>query len=506
MLSINAVTSEYGIPSLKITMSGRTTIEIDLMDFYRNQEFLPYMYVHVNGYIMTLPLAVQEELYNTIFDVHQFNQTNNYSSNESTKYLEGKVDAMAKLLNMDLWRTWFRENSKGLFIPETVQDVFVFDPDMGITKDKTYTREEYIDLTGFILFIRALSPLYIDYLTYTKQSSKHPYYMLFRLFICSCLDREDNELGKLRNYIDANYLTLIGSGKNEHLVLTAGLSDDDIIDYLIAEVIFIKLLTIDFFNVKCNAVAYVFQTIRYKGNFRTNESSKLRATSSKGTPGREDYSYFEDYRKTTSIPVGTVVELQNALNDPVILARNLGYTNFDFTLYNRELKNVNKLTEYPVENVQIYLLGWFLERVINPRALFHIERRKIAELLIFAKVAMLKGNQSFIGIFLTSVRGDDSQIVNVVLRNTLNRKLLDDLQPQFKFVMEGDRGSVIEKTISEASRAISNSVWVPIGSMGNTKGLLTSDGFLEVPANINDIVTSFVAYVLCNKKASVVEV
>ena len=505
MLSINVVTSEYGVPSLNVSMSNKATVIIDLMDFYRNQEHLPTMYSHINGYLQNLPVNVQEELYNVIQEVYLFNQTNNYSTLESVKYLEGRIDVAAQLLNLDLWRQWFRENCKGIHIPEKTQDVFVYDPDMGITKEKTYVTEEYVDLTGFILFIRALSPLYIDYLTYSKRASKHPYYLLFRLFVCSCIDREDNELGKLRSYIDANYATLIGGAKNEHLVITAGLSDDDIIDYLIAEVIFNKLLTIDFFNVKCNAVSYIFQTIRYKGNFRTTESNKLRATSSRNVGDREDYSYFEDYRKTTSVPIGTVVELQHALSDTVKLAENLGYLDFDFKLYERELRNIKKLTEYPVENVQIYLLGWFLHKVINPRALFHLESRKIAELLLFAKVALVKTKQSFIGIFLASVRGSSDQFVDIMLRNTLNRKLLDDLQGHFKFVMEGERGSVIEKTISETSKSISNSVWMPVGTLGNTKGLVTEEGYLVIPTNVNDIVTSYVAYVLGNKEASPVE-
>lgn len=496
MLTIEALTSEYGVPSLKVNTPGKETIDIDLMDFYRNQDYLDSMYNHVNGYLNTLPDAVQQAYFEIIEEVNLFNQTNHYGTLEAVRFLEQKIDQAAKILNLDTWRIWFRANSQDLHIPETVFDVFTYDPDMGITSEKTYIRSEYVDLIGFILFIRALSPLYVEYLRYSKQASKHPYYVLFRLFISSCMDREDNELGKLRSYIDANYLTLIGNAKNEHLVLAAGLSDDDIIDYLIAEVIFNKLLTIDFFNIKCNAVSYIFQTIRYKGNFRTSESSKLKAISSRAAGDREDYSYFEDYRKTTSIPVGTVVELQHALSDPKRLAQDLGYTNFDFKLYYEELKHVGKLGEQPVSNVQIYLLGWFLHKVINPRALFYLESRKIIELLIFAKVALIDTKQAFIGIFLVSMRGSDDQFVNILLRNTLNRKLLDDLQTHFKFVMEGERGSIIERTISETAKSITNSVWIPIGTLGNTRGLVTEEGYLDIPTNVNSLVTSYVAYIL----------
>jgi hypothetical protein len=51
------------------------------------------------------------------------------------------------------------------------------------------------------------------------------------------------EIDKLKRYIEANQITLIGNTKNEHLIINAGLSDDDILDSLVSEIIFNKLLT-----------------------------------------------------------------------------------------------------------------------------------------------------------------------------------------------------------------------------------------------------------------------
>lgn len=503
MLQTNPTTLEHGIPALVVSATGKPSLEFDLMGFFRQHDELDKLYTHINKYLGTLDEKVQEGLYQIFSEVSLFTTANHFAERESVAYIEERLDLAAGLLDLQNFTNWFHQNHEGLPIPDTVFDTFTEDLDMGITRDKTYVTKEYIDLIGLILFIRMLAPVYLEYLTYAKETSKHPYYLIFRLFIGSCIDHPETSLGKLKEYVDVNYASLFpGNSKNEHLVVTAGLSDDDIVDYLIAEVIFNKLLTIEFFSTKCNAVSYIFQTIRFKGKF-TSTGSNLRASSSRGGSEREDYSYFEDYRKTTTIPIGTVVEIQHALSNLYKLASDLGLEDFDFKLYEQELKHIGKLTEERPANVQIYLLGWFLHKVINPRALFHLENRKIVELLIFAKVALLNTNQSFIGIFLTSLRGDESQFMNIVIRNTLNKHLISELRPHFRYVMGEERGSVIESTISEIAKEMSNSVWNPVGTLGNTRGVVTEEGYIDLSSNVNDIVTSYVAYVLGNTNIDV---
>lgn len=506
MLQTNIVVSEFGIPTLRVNMNDKETVELDLSGFYRNHDNLVPMYGHINRYLSELPKELQDSLYKVFYDTHRYAQTKTFGDMEAVMFLSEKLDQASSILDLNRWREWFRNNSEGIHIPDTVHDVFEHDPDMGITREKTYVTGEYIDLIGFILFIRAMSPIYIEYLSYAKETSRHPYYLLFRLFMGGVLDNPNTELGKLRSYVEANYEGLIGiGGKNEHLIITNGLSDDDIIDYLIAEVIFNKLLAIEYFSVKCNAVSYIFQTIRYKGSFRGSSAANLRASSSKRGGDRDDYSYFEDYRKTTSIPIGTVVEIQHALGNVDKLLTDLGYQTFDYKLYEQELKLVGEMSEHPPSNVQIYLLGWFLHKVINPRALFHLESRKIAELLILAKIALIHTNQAFIGIFLTSRRGDDDQFLNLIIRNTLNKNLLDNLRGKFKYVMGEERGSVIERTINEIAKEMVNTIWRPIGTLGNVKGVVTKEGYIDMATNVNDIVTSYIAYVLGDDKASPVE-
>lgn len=497
MLSYRIFISEYQLKILQVEFTGQETIEIDLTDFYKDQSYLDNLYTHINEYVALLPIEVQQKIYDIFYYTHNREYRKSYSDPEAVVALELKVAEVSKLLNYNQFLAWMKTRQSEMIVPETIKDFYTHDPDMNTTEEKTYIRSEYCDLISLIVFIRALSPLYVDFYNYVKQvTSRHCYYKLFMLLIQSDI-YTCREIEKLKTYIEVNQQTLIGATKNEHRIIALGLSDDDVLDSLISEIIFNKLLTIDFFNKKCNIVSFVFQTIKYKGSFATGgDSDVIRSKTVSANSGSEDMSYFEDYRKTSSVPLGTVVEIQHALSNTDNLITTLGLTNFNYELYAEELKNVKFLMEKTIDKIQIYMLGWFLNKIINPRALHYISRRKVIELMLFAKVVLLDNDQKFIAMFLSSYKSNNCDFINVVIRNTLNKSLLRRLNEYFGLVVDDDRQSVVEKTITELSKEIVNSLWIPLGTESQLKGIANSNGYLDMPNNINDLVTNYVEFVV----------
>ena len=494
MLTYEIGVSEFGLNILKVGFTGQETIELDLTDFYKDQTFLPTLYVQINEYVATLPDFVQKEIYDIFFKVFSNDYKQNYADIIYVRKLENNIARVSELLNYENFKMWMCHKEHEMIIPENILDAYTHDPDMNTTQEKTYVRHEYRDLISLIVFMRAISALYIDFYNYIKNTTNHYYYKIFMLFIKSDI-YHSKEIEKLKRYIEVNQQTLIGNTKNEYLIISAGLSDDDILDSLVSEIIFNKLLTIDFFNKKCNIISFIFQTIKYKGNFASSDGVVIRSKNTVGDPNKDDISYFEDYRKTSSIPIGTVVEIQHALSNIESLVHTLGYKNFDYALYEQELKNVPVLMQQKTDNIQIYLLGWFLSRVINPRALYYIEYKKLVELLIFAKVVLLQNNQPFIALLLSSYKTTKGSYVNIIIRNNLNKALIKRLNAHYKFVMEDDKQSIIEKTITEISREIVYSLWIPVGVPKEHKAFLNNEGYLVIPNAINDTVCQFVEFI-----------
>lgn len=494
MLQYQIGTSEFGLNVLHVGFTGEQTIELDLTDFYKDQTYLYNLYSQINEYVATLPIHVQKEIYDVFYKVYSNDYKQNFSNINYIVKLENNIAKVSELLNYENFKIWIVNKENEMIFPESVKSEYIYDPDMNTTEEKTYVKQEYRDLIGLIIFIRAISPLYIDFYNYIKQITSHYYYKIFMLFIRSDI-YTCPEIEKLKRYIEVNQQTLIGSNKNEHLIITAGLSDDDILDSLVSEIIFNKLLTIDFFNKKCNIVSFIFQTIKYKGSFITSDSVVIRGKTTTGDPNKEDISYFEDYRKTSNISIGTSVEIQHALSKTESLVNTLGYTNFNYDLYNSELNNVKFLLDKNPDKIQIYLLGWFLNKIINPRALYYIEPYKLVELMMFAKVALLGNNQKFIAMLLSSYKTTEGNYVNIVIRNTLNKNIIKKLNEHYTFAIEEDKQSTIEKTVMEFSKEIINNLWIPIGTPEQLNGMVNSEGYLDVPGNVNDILCEYITFI-----------
>lgn len=494
MLKYIVTTSEYGLNVLQIHFDGHEQIELDLTDFYKDQSNLTTLYDQINEYVATLPMYTQKEIYDVFYKIYSNEYKQNYGDINYVVKLENKIAKVSELLNYNNFKIWMSHKESKMIIPENIIDDYVYDPDMNTTREKTYVRREYKDLISLIVFIRALSPLYLDFYNYIKQITNHYYYKMFMLFVKSDI-YVSPEIEKLKSYIEVNQLTLVGNNKNEHLIINAGLSNDDILDSLVSEIIFNKLLTIDFFNKKCNIISFIFQTIKYKGNFSTLDSIAIRSKTTINDPNKEDISYFEDYRKTSNIPIGTVVEIQHAVSNIEFLVNALGHSNFNFDMYQKELENLPLLMKNKIDKIQIYLLGWFISKIINPRALYYIENKKLVELLLFAKTVLLNNDQTFIATLLSSYRSKENNYINIIIKTSVNKTLAKRLSKNYKFIIEDEKQSVVEKTITEISKEIVSCLWVPIGVNEKATKFVNKDNYLIIPNNINDIVVDYVEFV-----------
>lgn len=487
--------TEFGITTLQVSYTDQPSIELEVGELFKDNTNIDTLFDSINGYVATLPIEIQFEVFNTFLKLYTGDYRTTFSEQETVTKLELKIAKVTELLNYENFKIWINHKSDKLVYPDNILTDYVHDPDMNTTIEKTYVKKDYTDLIALIIFLRMLSPLYIEYHNHIRQNTPHHYFRVFMLLVRSGL-HDTKEANKLRTYIDVNQQTLIGANKSENLIIYAGLSDDDVLDLLMSEVIFNKLLTIDFFYKKCNIISFIFQTIKYKGNFNANEGMTIRYKPFEKNPGNSDISYFEDYRKTSDVPIGTVVEIQHSLSSLNQLISDLGRKEFDFNRYNKELNNIKLYLDKPLNNIQIYILGWFLGKIINPRALYYIEPRKLTELMIFTRVNLIADGQYFIAAFLGSQRSTVTNVVNVMIKNTLNKAVLKKLATKYQFSMEDERISTIEKTISEASREITNSLWVPILDESFHPEVNIMNGFLEVPGSINEIMYNFVSY--CN--------
>lgn len=495
-MSLKFVTtiSEYGSHVLRVTYTDCEDLDLDLKDLFKDLSNFDTLYEYINEYLVTLPLASQKAIYDVFYSVYDSDDKNSFDNQLILNKMEGKIAEVVELLNYKALRLWNESNTERLYFPDNIVEVHKYDPDGNTTPEKTYIKSAYRDLIALVVCMRAVAPLYVDFYNRINQVTPHYYYKMFMLFVRSEI-AECDEVVKLKQYLDVNRQTLIGSTKNENLILFAGLADDDILDSLLSEVIFNKLLPIDFINKKCNIISFIFNTIRYKGNHAPASGQYIRGKSVENNPNKEDISYFENYRKTSNLPVGTVVEIQHALSDVNYLIRAVGETNFNHKAYNQELAGISQYLNQKLDTTQVYLVGWFMNKVINPRALYYIEYRRLVELMLFAKTILMQHNHIYIAMVMSAKKTNDAGYVGMTIKNSMNKDSVKRLVSHYSFCMEDDKTSIIEKTILEISKEIANTTWIARGTPEQLKKTNLAGIYLETPVNVNDLVLDFVEFV-----------
>ena len=492
--------NEDGILTLSIQFE-REELEFEIGDFFRVSKTgkpdrnLFTLFDAINDYFKTLPLEHQKELFLLYKKIDEEDYKLHYNDSVYIELLESHINYAVKLLNYNQFKLYIYSRSHELQLPKDIQEEFIYDPNMNTIREKTYIKSEYIDLIAMILFIRALTPLYLDYFNYIRQLTPFYFYRVFLLFAnCDDIDKSE-EINKLRQYIDVNKATIIDKSKNNMNIINNGFSDDDMIDALVAEVIFGKLIAIDFFNDNANFIAFIYQTIRYKGKFNVTTEEAIKNKTALTDANKEDMSYFEDYRKISSISLGTIVEIQHALSDLSMIIRCLGKEKFDYNLYQEELSHIHEYETNRLDNVQITLLGWFLNKYINPRALYYIDYRKLVEMILFAKVVLKCHGLEFMSALISATISHEIQYVNVNFRYGSQKANFERLKPYFGFVMlEENKTNVIEETLEKIHEEIIGNTWIVHGN--TSEKLIKDGGILIIPENLMTHLVDFVLFTL----------
>lgn len=552
MLKTTAMSIENA-PYMFVT-NGKEEIQFDIHLTTKRSTQFENLFTVVNQYQELLDPQTQDEIFRLLKEVKE-NKTYEYNEIMFLGELTEVIHKVAKLYNYKRFKVWFSENHKGLFIPEDTIETFIDNPDSGETIEKTYVKSQYVDFVGLILFVRMMFPFYNDYLERLQTTNNHPYFRIYGMFMGSDIDDalmldydpnkhkdlEDLSLGsykyigtsltkqidlakdsdgnlfvigeenqltpividectleKVTIFAKANLEQLKDSKDRQYLIMELGLSEDEVKDYYVAESIFDKLLTMDFFNSESNVISHVFQTLKYGGSPRKSGSPPLKTKASIPKGAGDERGHFENQFKSSKIPMGTIVELQNALNNEHMLLTGLGFdvNKFDWKMYEDEKKNMNLYTGEQSEPIKVYLLGWFYNSVISPRSMSYIEERRFIELLLLAKCCLYQSDQEYLGTFLSCYREKDSSYVNpsISSRSTLPKHLLQRLEALYKYSIEDKGVTTYEKTVIDFSKQITNLPWKPRGY--NDENFINERGYLIAPSNVEEVIVDFIEYIL----------
>jgi len=487
---------------LKITYGGEV-LDVSVLSLVpKNMTGDPYEPI-VNNYLSTLSDTDQRRLFNIYKEVAIASESI-YSAISRDYYvmLEDALDEVVNIINLDRIYIYLDRYQHLIAYPDDIPEVFEPDPDMTITEDKTYLKKDYKELVGLLILLRCCVPVFVYYYTNikptTKQSSSTRQFIFatFSLFTKSSLFESGVYL-KLVTYVKAIQETFnTGSdSKFDQFVINEGLSKDDVITSIVAEILLNKLLFIDVSDPKNKIISFIYQTINVKTKSMASRGSMIKGKKETSNKNIEDKSYFEDYRKSSDISMGTVAEIQYACGqfDKIIMTLNVG-SYFDIRAYEEQMTYSRDLIYAPIFNIQIHLLGWFLSKYIDPRALFYIDKNRLIELLTLTHVVTWNMGHKFVSLLLVSSINEEDTNLFMSTRKTISKSIKEKLYTKYSYLVDeqGDIGP-IEKAIETICDDITSRQWIPYTNVeklyeyNKTKKL----SILSIPTHLADEIAKY---------------
>jgi hypothetical protein len=484
---------------LQIT-HGSNKVEFEVASLIGKNNNTETMFLTVNKFLDTLNAYKRNALFEVLSEFYVFKNKNvNYNAAATVDYLESVINRIVEIVPVEEVKPWLVWKQSDVMLPSNLEDEFTYDPDMNVTEEKTYIKSQYLALVSVLQVLKICLPVFGEYNSYMKEVSSQSLHKTFLLLVNTRIYNTE-EMTKLRVYTDEiqNTVKSQESSKVEQFIINKGLCSDDITDNILAEIFLNKLMNADLYNPKSNIISVIFQTIKSKSNPTTSESDIIRMRAEVGSNG-EDISFFEDYRKTTDIPLGTVVEIQYAMGEVGKIVKCLGVEEyFSEEFYARELVHSKDMLDYSLDDTQIYLLGWFLSKYDDPRSLFYIEAMKVVELLTLARVVLWNRGHHFISLLMTSCKGNgEASTMNISSKTTLSPEMQDALSKKYSFFYSKEaRDNEIEEAILAILDRIQNCTWFTNADINDVlaynKDSRKGNRKLSIPSNLADVLAAYI--------------
>lgn len=402
------------------------------------------VFAEINQYWATLTKEAQDR----IFEAYRASQEifdNLLSGDEHENRLMQVVRTITNEHKLDDLRHWI-ERYSDLQVPESCAAEFKENIDLNNTREKTYTRNDYLELVSLAIGMRALIPVLGVAINEARQKVGNDYKeeYAFKLLQESAY-MVSSPMKKLKQYIEAFLRDTVLDPKR----ILSGVTSESYPTMLCARIC-IKRLTVGDIRGKDREHMISFMHLEISTRFDSRNSDVGTNVKEKRLPeiaGEADNkgSTLERYRIKTELSIGDITELEFAVNDPYSLLDSIcpGDTLVDGIPYDKSIDLTDALTHttpllsFKVYNPTITLLQWLFKDIISPRGLPYLSKNKIIQLIAVGEVVLWHNDFKYLAALLSShvvKGGNDVMLVSPMdSRYRIPQELLDEVEYYFPY-------------------------------------------------------------------------
>ena len=445
---------------------------------------------HINGYWKFQSLQKQTEIFEIYKRIHAFFDEPFWENNIHELYKLVKELYVYHDIN-DIHH-WMVYHDNGICCPDYLREEFVkYSGYTCETPEKTYTRSDYMWLLALAIGVRAMIPVWGEYIARNKGEVRNlfkEYHALKLLNAASITHSIPYE--RLRLYIEHNLPPTLPAG----LTLNAGISVDEYPVWMISVLLIRKLTIIDLSgsDKRTSVIAGLHSYMLEKNKRGPDASGMVRSYSNAGNSNDQDSNLSaleRGPRVKQVIPTGYFILLETPFDDPLKVARNI-CPDIPAELVKISLESVEVQRQNRIKDPQVAIASWVLayNNTIVPRSLQYLPSnvRTLTVALAIAQAVLWHRGYTELAPILTAIeRADCSDYGGNDSRSRVTREqaaIIETLFPLVNVVggsKNARRNNRVLECIENISSMLDNVIW-----QYNVSPQLVNKKELYIPTNI----------------------
>ncbi len=465
-----------------------------------------FLFEEINEYIQKfITIDEQEAIFNLLSTIH-----NELESNDDPETIHNKTKQF-----LNIYLNYFEfENVKkyvlnsSIVIPDNFLDNFTYDITKNITRDKTYTRDDYAELITLVFIIRATLPILSHYITIIKSDIGNEYKESYALSLLNHSKIYNHRsMHKLLEYIQA---TVNIKEFNEKEIAIKGITIEEFEEILLAKTLIRRLLVSDFKDVNSNhnLITYVYKfmnQIRKEYENKMTDKVNIKQPISSGE-SESSLSSLEQFKLKQDVSIGDIVTLEHYLKDDNDIINKL-YPNLNRELLNVFYQYYKILEKQVLYSPQINLLRILFKNIISPKNILYLPKDKIVKFISIGATILWQEELYFLSLLIGGTTKNTQEIVisSTGSRGRLSTEIQNKLNIYYPYNYLKRDGNfsknkpvnVAIDTIDKIINEFSTNIWysnLPIEMLRKAMGDENyNDNKIIIPHNIrNELGTLFI--------------
>jgi len=398
---------------------------------------------YINLYWKSLPLSTQDE----IFEIYKKIRDVFYNANDIHAVMVSLYQIVKTLLDdyHDLAEilSWVKTKSD-IIVPSDIKEAMEYEAGSNITSEKTYLRDDYLELIAMAISCQTMIPVWCEYIRYAGPvvGSDFKEWQALRLMSHAKLWRS-GAMNMLTRYV-----ALHSGDISEDDAIMRGICREDLPKFNATPVIIRRVAIGDLsgHNPAQYFVKYIYSYTKQmnnnpKGLGRNQPSSRIKPKRDPGEDrgGVDELSTLEGYKSQPKVCIGDSESLRFFCDDPKAIANAIDET-IPVAKLKLCLQSIRALSTNRIDRTQKILTQWFCKPAIPPRGIDELTRTQLLNVMAACQAALWHWGNYHVALLLTAIpdegtdEGDESSLMlsDSFDMSTKSKQLMQDLFPYEK--------------------------------------------------------------------------